>query len=182
MITVILGTSPYPFNRAISWIVTLIQSQVINESVFLQSGVTDASAIAQHPLVQKKSLISASELTDLVKASRVVISHAGQGSARMLVAQGASFILLPRLARYREHVDDHQLSFAQATQQFGVNYCLDFEALKQAVLTPPQPLPNRKLFSGPKLADYLCRVYPGPASPISSTLSANDGDTLLLER
>ena len=162
MITVILGTSPYPFHRAISWLLTLLQDQVISEPVFIQSGCTDTSVIEGHPLVQTQPLISSDELTKLVSQSRMVISHAGQGSARMLVAQGASFILLPRLARYLEHVDDHQLSFSQATQQFGVNYCLDFEVLKHAILAPPQPLASRKLFSGPKLADYLCQAYPAP--------------------
>ena len=182
MITVILGTSPYPFHRAVSWLLTLIQDQVINESVFIQSGCTDISRLERHPLVQTRALVSSGELTDLVNQSRLVISHAGQGSARMLVAQGASFILLPRLARYLEHVDDHQLSFSQATQQFGVNYCLDFEGLKRAVLTPPTPLATQKLFSGPKLADYLCQAYPAPDSERGATSSTKENDQLVLER
>ncbi|NET11245.1 MAG: glycosyl transferase [Symploca sp. SIO2B6] len=167
MITVILGTSPYPFHRAIAWLHRLLQDKTIDESVFVQSGVTDTSAIDHYPLIHTASIIGSNKLVEMVTQSRMVISHAGQGSTQMLVAQGASFVLMPRLAHHREHVDDHQLLFAQATQEFGVNYCLQFEELKRAMICPPLPLPSRQLFEGPKLADYLCQVYSGQPALVS---------------
>ncbi|MEO0406404.1 MAG: glycosyltransferase, partial [Cyanobacteria bacterium P01_A01_bin.135] len=119
MITVILGTSPYPFCRAIEWLSTLLNNGKIEEPIFVQSGVTDVSTISENSLVQTDSIISSDRLIDIVRDSRFVISHAGQGSTRMLVSQGASFVLIPRLAQFKEHIDDHQLSFAKATHQLG---------------------------------------------------------------
>lgn len=160
MITVILGTSPYPFQRAIDWLSVLLNDNVIQEDVFVQHGVTSTSKVDQHPLVKLESIIESEKLIDAVGRSRMVISHAGQGSTRMLVAQGASFTLLPRLMSYEEHVDNHQLMFAQATHQLGVHYCLEFGDLKSAIVCPPVPLSTRNLFSGPKLSDHLCARYP----------------------
>jgi len=138
----------------------MLKDGTISEEVFVQRGVTDTSIIDNNPLVKTASLISSDELIDAVRKSRFVISHAGQGSTRMLVSQRASFIVLPRLVRYREHIDDHQLSFSQSVHSFGIQYCLEFDELKHAVLAPPPPLSNRQLFDGPKLSEYLCKIYP----------------------
>jgi UDP-N-acetylglucosamine transferase subunit ALG13 len=158
MITVTLGTIPYSFERAIAWLNTLLDRKIINEPVFVQHGITDASPIATHPLVTAQPILESAELIALVNRSRLVISHAGQGSTRMLAAQRASFVLVPRLSRYKEHVDDHQLLFAQNVQHFGVRYCLQLEEVENAILQPP-PRFQGQLFDGPKLPDYLKALY-----------------------
>jgi hypothetical protein len=86
----------------------------------------------------------------------------------MLAARGASFVLLPRLKCYQEHIDDHQLEFAQAVESFGVRHCLSFEQLQEAVLNPP-PCFREGLFDGPKLSHYLAEAY--AARPDSTLLS-----------
>lgn len=159
MITVTLGTIPYPFDRAIAWIQDLLESEIITEPIFIQNGVTDVSQVSQYPLVKTKSIIEYGQLIHIVNNSRLVISHAGQGSTRMLAAQQASFILLPRLASYKEHIDDHQLFFAQTMQQFGIGHCLNLEDLTHIILSPPPPFKS-ELFEGPRLSEHLKRRYP----------------------
>lgn len=159
MITLTLGTIPYPFDRAIQWLNILLDSQLISEPVFVQSGVTDVSVLANHPLVTTARVITAPELLSLIQQSRLVISHAGQGSTCVLAAQHASFVLLPRLSCYREHIDNHQLFFADSMRKVGVRSCLKLEDLKAAVIEPP-PRFQGMLFTGPKLADHLIQIYP----------------------
>jgi UDP-N-acetylglucosamine transferase subunit ALG13 len=159
VITVTLGTIPFPFNRVISWLDILLDTQVIAEPIFIQHGVTDISAIAKYPLVTAVPLIESASLMQTAKNSRLVISHAGQGSTRAFTEKGASLILLPRLARYGEHIDDHQMLFAESVKEFGVTVCLDLYQLKQNILQPP-PYMQKQLFEGPKLSQYLCQVYP----------------------
>lgn len=159
MILVTLGTIPFPFNRAINWIDSLLENGVISENVFIQYGVSDVSAIVKHPLVTAESIVQSKDLMKLVDSSRLVISHAGQGSTRAMADRGACFVLLPRLARYGEHIDDHQLLFAKSVENLGVSFCLSLDALEQAVLQPPSHFKGQ-LFNGPKLVEYLLEVYP----------------------
>jgi UDP-N-acetylglucosamine transferase subunit ALG13 len=158
MITLTLGTIPYSFERAINWLNILLCKNVITEPVFVQHGITDVSSIAAHPLVVTESVVGLTELVAQVKQSRLVISHAGQGSTSLLAAQGASFILLPRLAQYKEHIDDHQLLFAKSVRQYGIQYCVNKAEVEQAILCPPPPFQGR-LFNGSKLSDYLRDRY-----------------------
>jgi UDP-N-acetylglucosamine transferase subunit ALG13 len=160
MIVVSLGTIPYPFNRALAWVKALIEKGSIAESVFIQYGTSDISSLLEYPLVTADAILDSKELTRLIDKARLVISHAGQGSTRLLAARGCSFILLPRLKIHGEHVDDHQLGFAQAVEAFGVQHCLSLEQLEQAVLNPPSPF-QRTLFSEPKLSQHLIETYGG---------------------
>lgn len=159
MITVTLGTIPFQFDRAIAWLDLLLERQIITEPVFLQYGTSDISALAQNPLVTALPVVQSEYLKQQVDASRLVISHAGQGSTRMLVEREARFIIVPRLAEYKEHIDNHQLMFAQGMANLGVNCCITLDEVVEAILKPPLPCPTN-IFDGPKLVAHLQRSYP----------------------
>jgi len=157
MIVFTLGTIFFPFDRAVNWLDELLEKEVINESVLLQHGATSVSKL-RHPLLTSATSLTRSEMRESVKQASLVISHAGQGSTRMLADMGACFILLPRLKCYGEHVDDHQLLFARTVEKFGVHYCTEFNQLVKYV--KQRPLPFRgELFKGPSLAEHLIMRY-----------------------
>ena len=158
MITVTFGTIPYSFDRAVNWLSILINKGIINEPLVVQYGITDIVVLQQYPQVTLYSIITKNEMEILVEQSRLVISHAGQGSTIFLAQKQSSFVLIPRLAAYREHVDDHQLWFAQSVEQFGVKNCLSLESLEAAIVNPPPPI-TKPLFNEPKLSDYLLGRY-----------------------
>lgn len=159
MIFVTLGTIPFRFDRAIAWLDSLLVQQVIQEPMLLQHGVTNVSTLLRHPQVTATPLLELQQFLEHVDSSRLIIAHAGQGTTRMLAARSARFILLPRLQRYGEHIDDHQLWFSQGIDALGVPYCISLAELEQLIQNPPPPFPH-KLFDGPKLADHLLRRYP----------------------
>lgn len=159
MIVVTLGTIPYSFDRAIEWLAALLRKGVITEPVFVQYGTSDIQLLQPYEHITLKAFVPSGDLTELIDNARLVISHAGQGSTRMLAARGARFTLLPRLKRYGEHVDDHQLLFSQSIASLGVKHCLALDELERAILEPPLPV-QTQLFSGPKLADHLQMAYP----------------------
>lgn len=159
MILVTLGTIPFPFDRAIDWVGTLLENGTISEPVFVQYGVSNVAAIADHRLITAESIIPSKDLMKLVDSSRLVISHAGQGSTRSLAERGVRFVLLPRLASYGEHIDDHQLLFAKSVEKMGVLSCASLKDLQQSVLQPPSPFKGQ-LFAGPRLAEHLLKAYP----------------------
>ena len=159
MITVTLGTIVYPFQRALDWLDVLIGQEVITEPVFLQYGSTDVCRLASYPMVTAASFVDLADLQAQISSSRLVISHAGQGSTRMLADMEATFTLVPRLSRYGEHVDDHQLLFAQSVETVGVSHCLTLDSLRYFIVHPPQKV-QRQLFNAPHLAEHLLHAYP----------------------
>lgn len=162
MITVTLGTIPYPFNRAIHWLASCLERGIIWEPVFIQHGVTNVDALLDNKLVTAIPLLRSESLSEVIHDSRLVISHAGQGSTRKLARSDKSFTLLPRQVAYGEHIDNHQLDFAQSIMSFGVgiHVCMNLEDLEAALIQPPPPI-QKDLFEGPKLSDFLAQKYPG---------------------
>lgn len=178
MIFMTLGTVSFKFNRAVDWLSILLEKGVISEPVFLQYGCSDVSKLLEHPLVTLESTVNGHKITDLVDNSRLVISHAGQGSTRMLAAKGCSFILLPRLKKYDEHIDDHQLLFAQAVEKFAIKSCCSLEELESAVLQPP-PIFQQQIFQNPRLTKHLLKTYP-PEGRVLEYQPASDSNLINL--
>ena len=57
--------------------------------------------------------LSAEEFKKLVSKSEFAISHAGTGTVVSAVNEGKKVIIFPRLAKYNEHLDDHQLELCE---------------------------------------------------------------------
>jgi UDP-N-acetylglucosamine transferase subunit ALG13 len=157
MIVYTLGTIIFPFDRAINWLQILLEEEVIVEPVLLQHGSTSAAKLS-HPLLTSVASLTNNEMYEAVKQASLVISHAGQGSTRMLAEMGACFVLLPRLKRYKEHVDDHQLLFARAVEKYGVHYCTELDQLLYYVKCRPYSFQG-ELFKAPLLAEHLIARY-----------------------
>lgn len=60
------------------------------------------------------SLLARGELLAEIAAADAVVCHAGSGTLRDALAAGHRPIVVPRLARHGEHVNDHQLELAGA--------------------------------------------------------------------
>lgn len=54
-----------------------------------------------------------------VAESKVLILHAGAGSVIHAVRSGKIPIIMPRRMKYHEHVDDHQVAFAEVLAEKG---------------------------------------------------------------
>ncbi|WP_019503566.1 glycosyltransferase [Pleurocapsa sp. PCC 7319] len=172
MIVFTLGTIIFPFDRTVDWLDLLLKQEIITEPVVFQHGATSVARL-NHPLLTAVPSFTKSEMQDLVQEASLVISHAGQGSTRMLAKMGASFVLLPRLKNYGEHVDDHQLLFAQAVEKLGIIYCTEFSDLANYIKSPPKPFEG-KLFDGPSLGKYLREFYQVPVIPDKGPSSTNN--------
>ncbi|MGL5042466.1 MAG: glycosyltransferase [Culicoidibacterales bacterium] len=120
MILVLLGTQKIQFNRLIEQLITLKQTGVIlaNE-VIIQSGFTGVDAkigFKVHDFFPHKQLES------LVKEADLIITHGGAGSLFEALNAHKRVIALPRLVKYGEHVDDHQIELVQML--FAENYII----------------------------------------------------------
>ncbi|MBI6116590.1 glycosyltransferase [Salegentibacter maritimus] len=109
MILVLLGTFPTAFKRPLVEIDRLCKDGIINEKVIVQSGHTrfDSNYLDMRPF------IAPDELTGLYKQARLVITQAGTGSLIKGMKLQKKIIAIPRLAKYKEVVDNHQKEILQ---------------------------------------------------------------------
>lgn len=114
MIFVTLGTHEQPFERALDLVSTLSDEN----DVLVQHGATPPRL--QWVGVQWSQYLDWEPLTARMHDADVVITHGGVGSAVTAIRAGKKPILLPRLARFGEHVDDHQLQLAERLAEFGL--------------------------------------------------------------
>ena len=162
MIVFTLGTIFFPFDRSVNWLQALLETEVIVEPVLFQHGATSAGHF-DHPLLTKVASLNRTEMHEAIEQASLVISHAGQGSTRLLADMKARFVLLPRMKRYGEHVDDHQLLFARALEKYGIYHCTELNQLTDYVKYPPAPL-AKDLFNAPLLVEHLVQQYGRPLS------------------
>jgi UDP-N-acetylglucosamine transferase subunit ALG13 len=112
MIFVTVGTNEARFDRLIQALDGLAR----DEELLVQHGPSPvrpagATSVDYMPFA---------ELADAIRRARVVVMHAGVGSMLAALANGKRPIVVPRLARHGEAVDDHQLPLARSLASEGL--------------------------------------------------------------
>lgn len=111
MIFVTLGSQKFQFNRLLVEIDRLIEEGKITEEVFAQTGYSDYKP----KNYDYKNFLDRDEFSEFMEKCDIVITHGGTGAIIGAVKKEKKVIAVPRLAKFGEHVDDHQL---QITEQF----------------------------------------------------------------
>lgn len=71
------------------------------------------------------------EFNDYFSRARLIISHAGMGTILSSMRQGKPIIIVPRLASWHEHRNDHQMATAMRLDELGyVNVAYDKKQLR----------------------------------------------------
>lgn len=130
MIFITLGSQKFQFNRLLKAVDELIEKKIITDEVFAQIGYSD-----YEPKNYKfKQFLDRDEFADITQKSDIVITHGGTGAIIGAVKQGKKVIAVPRLAKYGEHVDDHQLQLVgQFTEMNLICQCNDCNKLGYAL-------------------------------------------------
>lgn len=108
MIFVAVGTQKFPFNRLLKLVDELIEKEVIQEAVFAQVGNSDYCP----KNYEYKKFMSKDEFDNHIKSCDVLITHSGVATIITGLKFEKKVIVVPRLAKYGEHVDDHQIQIA----------------------------------------------------------------------
>jgi UDP-N-acetylglucosamine transferase subunit ALG13 len=83
--------------------------------------------------------MSFEEALDHVARASHIVSHAGVGTILCAIAVGHMPVVLPRLRRFDETVDDHQLKLARTLSQAGrVIMVEEASQLEQAIARAPE--------------------------------------------
>lgn len=118
MILVVLGTEKYVFTRPLVQLEAYAKDFSIDEKIIVQAGYTPFRSSSMEVI----PFFSMSELKELYKQARIVICHGGTGSVVTGVKLRKKVIVVPRLKKYNEHIDDHQLELVTAFKE--QNYIL----------------------------------------------------------
>jgi len=114
-IVVTVGTDHHPFDRLIGWTNDWLERHPEQTGeVFVQSG--SASII---PACPTSRFLPVGHLNALLDAAEVIVCHGGPASIADAWRRGRLPIVVPRLPRLGEHVDDHQVDFCRKVAELG---------------------------------------------------------------
>ena len=100
MILVTLGTQKQSFKRLLE----KIENSKIEDEVIVQAGYTEYKSKKMEII----DFINYAEMEKLVDKANLIITHGGTGSILGPLKKSKKVIACARLAKYGEHVDNHQ--------------------------------------------------------------------------
>ena len=149
MILATIGTS-IPFDRLLE----AVGRVRTGERIVVQRGHSQWSAEG----VDCVDFLSYSALVDRVRSARVVVTHAGVGSILVCLQNGKQPVVTPRLRRYGEAVDDHQVELGRRLHERGIVTLVEDLDLLPSVIETFSPVASDALGGralAVELRDYL---------------------------
>ncbi|AYF98919.1 glycosyltransferase [Protaetiibacter intestinalis] len=145
-VVVSLGTQDgYPFDRLVAALAPL----VADAEVLWQTGPHDVSRFG----VEGRATVPHAELTAAIEEADLVVAHAGVGAAVTAIEAGKCPVLVPRLARHHEHIDDHQVQIAQELARRGLAVHATPEQLSSELLLDAARRSTRTVGAAPFALD-----------------------------
>lgn len=117
MILVTLGTQDKQFFRILKDLDKAIDAGIIKDKVIVQAGYNATRYETKN--MEMFDLIDREKFSELVRECDILITHGGEGSILNGVKAGKKIIACPRLAKYGEHLNDHQLQIVSEFSNLG---------------------------------------------------------------
>ena len=155
MIFVTLGTQDKGFPRLLEAIDKQIEKGNIKEKVIVQAGLTEYES----DNMKIFDLVPQSEFDNYIDEASLIITHGGAGSILTAVKKGKKVIAAARLAKYKEHNNDHQLQIVKEFSDKG--YILELDDFDQLdkVLKKAKTFKPKKYISNTKHIEELVTKY-----------------------
>ncbi len=152
MIFVTVGSHEAPFDRLVQRMDELAGQT--EEPVWMQIGSATVSPVrAPH-----RRFFSTVDFRRLFRESRAVVSHAGVGTLLEAARIRKPLVCLPRLHRFGEHWDDHQLEICAELARSGtLQYVEEPEDLDLVAVENARPpvFPDASTRLGDRISSFL---------------------------
>lgn len=119
-----VGTNSWDFTRLIKELDEI--SGEIDEKMIIQIGNNNYKP----KNAQFFEFIDKNEMEDIYEESRVIVSHAGIGIILSAIRHKKPIIVVPRMEKFGEHFDNHQIDTAKKLEKEGITVAWDIEQLK----------------------------------------------------
>ncbi|MCD8119223.1 MAG: beta(1,3)galactosyltransferase EpsH, partial [Lachnospiraceae bacterium] len=130
LIFITVGSQKFQFNRLLMAVDKLVASGEVKDTVVAQIGYSDYEP--KH--YEYKQFLNRDEFAEMEGRADIIITHGGTGAIIGAVKKGKKVVAVPRLAKYGEHVDDHQLQLiAQFTGSNLISSCENLDELGQVL-------------------------------------------------
>lgn len=114
LIVALLGTDHHPFDRLVDWM-DVVATEQPDRHVVVQYGHSAAPTLAEG-----RPFFTHDELVDLVREADVVVCHGGPGTIMDARGEGHVPVCVPRDPQRGEHIDGHQMRFAELAEGAGM--------------------------------------------------------------
>ena len=110
LIFVTVGTTSFPFDRLLKALDKILLEIDCKAKLVVQSG--KSRYVFKYSKVKRFEYLNPTQLRTYLRRANAIITHAGFGTLFM-IAQHSTIkpFVIPRLKKYNEHVDNHQLFF-----------------------------------------------------------------------
>ena len=131
MIFVAVGTRKFQLNRLLKKLDELVVSGLITDEIYAQIGYSDYKP--QH--YRYIDFLPQEQFNAEIEKCDLLITHGGVGIILAGLKARKSVIVFPRLAKFGEHVDDHQLEITEAFVELNyVLQCVDIDYLHKTIM------------------------------------------------
>lgn len=166
---VAVGTWHQPFDRLLRLVDEAAAAGTLPQPVLVQSG----ACTYQPRHVEARAFLEPAELEAAIAGAERVICHAGSGIIAAALRAGRRPLVLPRLERHAEHVDDHQLQIASRLADYGLAVRLEDRIRPSDLAEAAAPLTaGMPGAAGPALKDALAgeirRLLEAPPVPAAA--------------
>lgn len=152
MILVMLGTQDKSFERLLKQIDKEIETGNIKEKVIVQAGYTKYKS----DNMEIFDLVAGDELDKLISKADLIITHGGAGSILSAIKAGKVVIAAPRLKKYGEHTNDHQLQIVKEFAKEGYILELrDFNKLGKLIEKSKTFKPKKFVSNTPRMVELI---------------------------
>ena len=145
-IFVSVGTQKFQFNRLLIMIDKWLENSDVNHEILAQTGYSDYKPKYYNSI----DFLTPEKFAINILEADLIITHGGVGTIINSLQNNKKIIVVPRLKKYSEHVDDHQVQIVEIFSKTG--YILSYtdgEDFNQLVSEAENFTP-KKYYSGKK--------------------------------
>jgi len=158
MIFLTVGTQ-FPFDRLVKAVDTLVGRNGFDEEIYAQIG----NSSYQPRNFKAIPSLEKTVFDKYICEASCIISHAGMGTITMALENHKPLLVMPRLKRHREVVNDHQVSIAKKFEELGhilVAYTEEElpDKLRELKTFVPKPRENQAKAVADRIAEFLKQV------------------------
>lgn len=153
MIFLTVGTL-FPFDRLVRAVDEAVAEGIIDQQVFAQIGRTNYPP----KNIEYVEVIDKHTFDNKVAEANYIISHAGIGSITMALENDKPTLVMPRMKRFKEHVNDHQVATARKFEELGhVLVAYDVEDFPDSICKLKNFIPKKRKANPEAVADRIYR-------------------------
>ncbi len=153
MIFLTVGTQ-FPFDRFIRAVDNIFDQGLIDEEIFAQIGETSYKPRNFESVASLEKKV----FDECFRKASSVMSHAGVGTITVALKNHKPLLVMPRMKRYKEHVNDHQVATAKKFEELGhILAVYDVKDLPNGIRKLKNFIPRERKASPDAIAERIRR-------------------------